>query len=152
MYMATQFQHTLTFNEIEAMRQQVLGVVSGIHTNKHRIMTQDYRQLNNHLQYVLTTLSNMSNILAVEKSDPYNSRQADYSKVSGLVGKKVVYNPDGSTRIIDNNNINTTGDGWENQFDEGLLMKPPCFQMPPQSMTNIQNIQLSSQRNLTHHL
>lgn len=151
MYMS-QFQHTLTFKEIEGMRQQVLGVMSNIHSNKHRIQSHDYRQLNNHLQHVLGTLSNMSNIIAVEKADPYNSKEADYTQVTGVEGKKVVYNPDGTTRIIDPSSVHTTGEGWEQQFDEGLLMKPPCFQMPPQSLTSIANIRVASQQGLTHNL
>jgi hypothetical protein len=150
--MSVQFQHTLTFKEIESMRQQVLGVMSGIHSNKHRIMSQDYRQLNNHLQQVLSTLGNMTNILTVEKADPYGSSQADYTQVTGVVGQKVVYNPDGSTRIINPNSVHTTGEDWERQFDEGLLMKPPCFQMPPQSLTSIPNIRQASRQGLTHNL
>lgn len=149
--MATQFQHTLSFKEINDMRQQILGVMSNIHTNKHRIMTHDYRQLNNHLQYALNTLGNMSNILAVDKSDPYQSKQSDYSKVSGS-NKQVVYNADGTTRIIDSNSRNNTGEEWEKQFDEGLLMKPPCFQMPPQSLSDINRIKQASQIGLGHNL
>lgn len=142
--MATQFKHTLTFKEIEGMRNQVISLLSNIDTNKHRIMTHDYRQLNNHLQYVLNTLGNMHNIMAVERSDPYGSRQPDYTQVTGMNGKKVVYNPDGTTRIIDSKQVHVTGDDWERQFDEGLLMRPPCFQVPPQNMTSIPRIRQAS--------
>lgn len=150
--MSTQFQHTLTFNEIDAIRQQILGVVSRIHSNKHRIMSQDYRQLNNHLQYTLTTLGNMANTLAIEKSDPYSSKQADYTKVTGLGGKTILYNPDGSTRLVDANSVHTTGEGWENQFDENLLIKGPSYQKPPQSLTNIRHIRQAAQRSSTYGL
>lgn len=142
--MATQFQHSLSFGEIEGMRKQIIALLSTIDTNKHRIMTHDYRQLNNHLQYALNTLGNMHNILAVEQSDPYGSRQAEVSGIQSSQGKKVVYNPDGTTRIIDGNKVHTTGEDWERQFDEGLLMRPPCFQVPPQNITSIPRIRQAS--------
>jgi hypothetical protein len=142
--MATQFQHSLSFEEIESMKNQVLTLITSISTNKHRIMTHDYRQLHNHLQYTLNTLGNMHNIMTVERSDPYGSQQADYSKVTGVQGKKVVYNPDGSTRIIDDNERHATGESWEKQFDESLLMRPPCFQAPPQSLTSVPRIRQAS--------
>jgi hypothetical protein len=142
--MATQFQHSLSFEEIEGMRTQVLNILSNLNTNKHRIMTHDFRQLNNHLQYALNTLGNMHNILAVEQSDPYGSQQSDYSQVSGLKGKKVLYNPDGTTRIVDNSDSLGRGEDWEKQFDEGLLMRPPCFQIPPQNLTSIPRIRQAS--------
>jgi len=138
--MATQFQQTLSFNEIESMRQRVLSMLSWLNTNKYRVRTHDYRQITNHLQYVLTTFGNMTNILAVEQSDPYHSQQADYTKIAAVSGKKVIYNPDGSTRVIDTEGVHTTGEDWERQFDEGLLMKPPCYQLPPQNLTDINRI------------
>jgi len=142
--MATQFHHSLSFEEIEKMRNQVIVLLTDIEHNKHRIMTHDFRQLNNHLQYVLNTLGNMHNILTVERSDPYSSSQADYTQVTGTEGKKVVYNPDGTTRIIASGQLQSTGEDWEKQFDEGLLMRPPCFQIPPQSLTNITRIRQAS--------
>ena len=152
--MASQFQHSLSFGEIQSLKQQVLGIISTIETKKHKIMPHDFRQLNNNLQYTLTTLNNMHNILAVEKSDPYGSRQADYSKVAGVGGRTVVYNSDGTTRIVGANGVSSTGEDWEKQFDEGLLMKPPCFQLPPQNLTNINRIRqaASSDNDLTKNL
>ena len=152
--MASQFQHSLSFGEIQSLKQQVLEIISTIETKKHKIMPHDFRQLNNNLQYTLTTLNNMHNILAVEKSDPYGSRQADYSKVAGVGGRTVVYNSDGTTRIVGSDGVNSTGEDWEKQFDEGLLMKPPCFQLPPQNLTNINRIRqaASSDNDLTRNL
>lgn len=149
--MSQQFQHSLTLDEIGSVRRQIIGVLDFLNTNKTRIMPQDFRQLNNHLQYSLTTLTNMSNVLSVEKSDPYNSHHADYSKVTGTGGRTVVYNQDGTTRVVNAGaqSFNTTGDGWEQQFDQGLLQKPPCFVMPPQSLTHIPSIRKSSQYDMT---
>jgi hypothetical protein len=152
--MASQFQHSLSFGEIQSLKQQVLGIISTIETKKHKVMPHDFRQLNNNLQYTLTTLNNMHNILAVEKSDPYGSRQADYSSMAGVGGRTVIYNSDGTTKIVGSNAPNNTGEDWEKQFDEGLLMKPPCFQLPPQSLTNINRIRQAagSDNDLTRNL
>lgn len=152
--MATQFQHTLSFEEIEQMRQHVLSLVSSIHSKKHRIMSHDHRQLNNHLQYVLTTLSNMHNIMTIEKSDPYGSKESNYTQVTGMGGRKLVYNADGTTRVITSSSIHNSGEDWEKQFDEGLLQKAPCFQIPPQSMTSIRRIRQAghSEHDMKHNL
>lgn len=147
--MATQFKHTLTQGEIKQMKDKLLSVMSDIHTNKHRIMTHDYRQLNNHLQFALNTLGNMSNILQVEKSDRYGSNNG-YTDATG--GKRIVYNPDGTTRLIAPNEMKTTDEGWEKQFDENLLMRPPCFQVPPQSLTSIPRINQASDWSMTQYL
>jgi hypothetical protein len=152
--MTSQFQHSLSFGEIQALKQQVLGIISTIETKKHKVMPHDFRQLNNNLQYTLTTLNNMHNILAVEKSDHYGSRQADYSSMAGVGGRSVIYNSDGTTKIVGSNTLNNIGEDWEKQFDEGLLMKPPCFQLPPQSLTNINRIRQAagSDNDLTRNL
>ena len=136
----SQFQHTLSLGEIDAMRQQVLKLLSTIERNKYRIMTHDFNQLNNHLKYTLNTLGNMSNILTVERSDPVYGSAAS---ATGQ-GKMVVYNPDGTTKIINSSTVHTTGEDWERQFDAGLLMRPPCFQVPPQNLTSIPKIKAAA--------
>lgn len=142
--MAAQFKHSLSFEELEGMRNQILSLIGKINTNKHRIMPHDFRQLNNHLQYTMNTLANMQNVLVVERSDPYGSRQSDYTQVTGMQSKKLVYNSDGTTRIIAPHQVHTTGEDWEKQFDEGLLMRAPCFQVPPQNLTSIPRIRQAS--------
>jgi hypothetical protein len=139
--MSSQFNHTLSFGEIESMRKGVLTLLSTIERNKYRMLTQDFNQLNNHLRYSLNILGNMTNILTVEKSDPYSSGSA------GVQKKTVVYNADGTTKIIDSASVHTTGEEWEQQFDAGLLMNPPCYSMPPQSLTSIPHIKRASGRN-----
>jgi len=145
--MASHVEHTLSFDEIQEIKGRILGIISTIETKKHKIMPHDFRQLNNHLQYSLTTLNNMHNILAVQKSDPYGSRQTDYSKVTGTGSRTVLYNSDGTTRVVGSTQITSTGDDWERQFDEGLLMKPPCFQVPPQNLTNLNRLRHAANEN-----
>lgn len=131
-------------NEIQGLQQDVLNILAKIEPLKYRINTQDHRQLVNHLQYTLTTLRNMSNTVHVEQSDPYNSSHLDYAATSAS-GQKLVYNPDGTTRIVNSATLHTTGEGWESQFDESTLMKPPCFMVPPQNVTGLRNIRQASE-------
>ena len=138
---------TLSKSDIYGLEQDVLAILKKIETKKYKIQNSDFRQLTNHLQYCLTTIRNISQTLAVEKADPYNSVQADYTSTSLLTGKKIQYMPDGSVRVVDPKQFNTTGDGWENQFDESMLLKPPCFQSPPQNLTNISNIRNATEWN-----
>lgn len=138
--------HRLSQTEIQTLQDDVLNILSKLESLKYRIASHDQRQLVNHLQYTLTTLRNMSNTVAVEKSDPYNVSHNDYTS-SNLSGKKVQYNPNGTTRIIDPVAVHTTGDGWENQFNESLLIKPPCYMMPPQSLTSIPQLRQASEYN-----
>ena len=136
--MSRQFEHTLTTKEIGGVKKSIIGILDYLHTSKYRILPEDYRQLCNHLQYSLTTLTNMDNVLLVEKSDPYNLTQAH---------KTLTYNQDGTTRFVDKRSLDTTGDGWEQQFDKGLLQNPPCFMMPPQSLTHIPQIRKAAFKN-----
>lgn len=130
----------LSQNEIQELQRDVLNILQKLEPVKHRIAPQDHRQLVNHLQYTLTTLRNMSNTIAVEQSDPYNSMAGQLS------AKRVLYNQDGTTSIVDPSSVHTTGDGWENQFDENLLLKPPCFQTPPQNLTSLKAIRNASEQ------
>lgn len=136
--------HTISQSRIQELQNDVLKVLDKVEKSKYQIRTHDHRQLVNHLQYTLTTLRNMSNTIAVEKSDPYNSYQSDY-QAGPHAGKKVQYAPDGKAHIIGASDVHTTGDGWEAQFDENLLIKPPCFQMPPQNLTSIPVIRRTSE-------
>ena len=127
--------HSLSSQEIEGMRGSIISLLNNINTNKHRIRTSDYNQLNNNLKYALNTLSNMHNFLTIAPTSPEASAGNAWCQT-----KKVVYNPDGSTRIIDSQQFHTTGEDWERQFDERLQIRAPCYQQPPQVLTSIPRI------------
>lgn len=129
------------------LEQGVLNLLSKVDQQKYYLQNGDYRQLTNHLQFCLTTIRNISQTLAVQQADPYNAFQADYTSASGMSGKKVKYMPDGSVMIVDAKSLNTTGDGWENQFDESMLIRPPCFQSPPQNLTNLKSVRQATEWN-----
>lgn len=124
MYMAQRISQS----QIQDLQRDVLNIVSKVDRLKHSIRTEDTRQILNHLQYTLSVLRNMSNS---EKVAPASSSFSERNYGPA----KVVYNPDGTTRIIHTKELHTTGDGWEGQFDESLLIRPPSYIAPPQSKT-----------------
>jgi hypothetical protein len=86
----------------------------------------------NHFQFALNHLGNMINILSVQSSDP----RTQYSGWQSTgPARTVIYNPDGSTKIINANEPVSRGEAWETQFDESLLLRPPNYMLPPQSIT-----------------
>jgi len=128
---------SLSLDEINMLKTKVLEVLNYVETNKSRIRSEDKKQIHNHLNYTLNTLGNMSNSAIVQASEPcYGSASSS---------KTIIYNKDGTSRIIDPTNIPRTNDGWEAQFDSSLLMKPPCFQLPPQNITNIKQLKQASE-------
>jgi hypothetical protein len=137
----------LSSKDVLELEQDVLNILKKVDQKKYYLHNGDFRQLNNHLQYCLTTIRNISQTLAVQQADPYNSFQADYTATNGMTGKKIKYMPDGSVKIVDAAALNTTGDGWENQFDETMLVRPPCFQSPPQNLTNLTSIRQATEWN-----
>ena len=141
----------LNSKEVLELEKQVLTLIANVDSKKYKMHNNDFRQLTNHLQYCLTTIRNISQTMAVEQSDPYNSYMKDYTRVSNLEGKKVQYLPNGSVRIVSASSLNTTGDAWENQFDESMLIRPPCFQAPPQNLTNITTIRQANEWNRVKH-
>jgi hypothetical protein len=137
----------LSSTDVLELERDVLAIIKKVDDKKYYLQNGDFRQLTNHLQYCLTTVRNISQTLAVQQADPYNAFQADYTSTNGMTGKKIQYMPDGSVRIVDAKAFNTTGDGWENQFDESMLMRPPCFQTPPQNLTNLSSIRQATEWN-----
>jgi hypothetical protein len=119
---------------------KVLDVLQYVEQNKHRLRSHDRVKISNHLNYALSTMDNMINIRHVEEADPYNETTGNYQLNPRMSNRTVIYNTDGTTKIVDKSKLNVTGDGWEQQFDENLLLNPPCYVMPPQNLTDINNI------------
>lgn len=149
-------EQTLSLPEIDEMRKGVISLLRTLELKKHLVRSQDRSKLVNHLNYSLETLDNMVNIKRVEMSDPYNSYAAapgtDYRLDPRSTTRTVVYNRDGTTKIVDRGSINSTGEEWERQFDESQLLKPPCFMMPPQNLSSINRIKSATQDNRVNNL
>jgi len=149
-------EQTLTLREIDEMRNNVIAILRNLEIKKHLIRSHDRTKLVNHLNFTLETLDNMINIKKVEMSDPYNKWSAkpgdNYTLDPRATTRTVVYNRDGTTKIVDKSLHDSSGEEWERQFDESQLIKPPCFMMPPQNLSNISKIKNASASNRINRL
>lgn len=87
-----------------------------ISANKCNFRPGQLEALTNHHNFLISFLTDMETIQQVELSDIY-SRQLiknDKKDFSGVPKQE-----------------------WEAQFDERLNLNPPCYLMPPQSITSI---------------
>jgi hypothetical protein len=141
----------IKMEEIDLMRGNLLALVDYVYKNRFRMQQDDGRQLDNHLKYALTILSNMSNKLQVQLSEPCYSPSCHNTGASspyrnGQSGQTVLYDQQGNTTIVNKDRLPRTGDGWEQQFDSTLLLNPPCYTIPPQNLTNISTIRKAAAR------
>ncbi len=147
---------SLSFNKIDKLRVRILRNLKDLELNKYHIKSHDLTQLRNHHNFILSTLDNMVNIQKVEKSDPWNNIQSINDICNevevGNNNKTVIYNPDGTTRIVSNTNISKTNGDWEHQFDPSIHMNPPCYIMPPQNLTSINKINNSGEHDIMNGL
>jgi hypothetical protein len=130
----------LSMKEISMMKGTLLQLINYVDDNRHRMRQEDRKQLANHLNYALNTLGNMSNSLDVQMSQPCWGASCPTDPVRP--GEKpqtkfMMYNRDGTSTVLDKKDLPRTKDDWEMQFDESLLLRPPCYQMPPQNVTDL---------------
>lgn len=141
-------EQTLSLPEIDELRNGVMTILRKLELKKHQLRSHDRTKLVNHLNFTLETLDNMVNIKRVEMADPYNGWAAkpgsDYMIDPRATKRTIVYNPDGTTRIVDNSRLDSSGEEWERQFDQSQLIKPPCYMMPPQTLSSIDRIKSAS--------
>lgn len=141
-------EQTLSLPEIDELRNGVMTILRKLELKKHQLRSNDRTKLVNHLNFTLETLDNMVNIKRVEMADPYNGWAAkpgsDYMIDPRATKRTIVYNPDGTTRIVDNSRLDSSGEEWERQFDQSQLIKPPCYMMPPQTLSSIDRIKSAS--------
>jgi hypothetical protein len=114
--------------QIQHLQKATLSIIDQIEHLKHQIRSHDMKQMINHLQLTLSTLRNMSNSIMLDNAAP-SFTERNNSNV------KVIYNPDGSTRIVRSACLASNGDGWESQFDENLQIRGPTYLRPPASKT-----------------
>jgi hypothetical protein len=148
---------SLKLSKIDVMRIRILKNLKELESSKHEIRSHDFTKLMNHHNYILSTLDNMVNIRKIEQSDPWNNMQHANANALGKTklgksNKTVIYNTDGSTRVVSNKQLVNTGEGWEHQFDQSMLVNPPCYIMPPQYLTSIKKIRNSGKHDMTRNL
>jgi hypothetical protein len=125
----------LTQSDIDGLETRIVQVLSQVESKKHGITSYDFNQLNNHLQMCLTVFRNIRNNLTVQASDTYGGYNQNYTGIGQ--SPKIFYNTDGTTKIVNGNTPETTNEEWEKQFDQSLLINPPCFIVPPQNITSV---------------
>lgn len=144
-------EQTLSLPEIDEFRNGIIALLKHLELKKQLIRSHDRTKLVNHLNFSLEVLDNMVNIKKVEMADPYNRWNAqpttNYMLDPRANIKNVIYNPDGTTRIIDNASRPTNQEEWTRVFDESQLINPPCFMMPPQNLSSIQRIKSANLEN-----
>lgn len=144
-------EQTLSLTEIDKFRNGIISLLRDLELKKYQIRSHDHTKLVNHLNFSLEVLDNMVNIKRVEMADPYNHWNAqpttNYMLDPRADVKNVIYNPDGTTRIIDSMTRPTITEEWQRQFDESQLINPPCYMMPPQNLSSIPRIKQATLEN-----
>ena len=138
---------SLQIGKIDKLRLRILKNLQELEEYKHLIRSHDLTKLKNHHNFILSTFDNMINIKKVEQSDPWNNMQHapnhSGSNSHSDSAKTVIYNSDGTTKVVSNKELASTGEGWEHQFDSSMLVNPPCYIMPPQYLSSINKIKSS---------
>ena len=80
-YSPTNFNTSLTLDEIDVLRKPLIENIARLNLNKARLRGDEYNQLINYHNYTLNILNNMQNIKQVELANPYNRNM--YSVVHG---------------------------------------------------------------------
>ena len=135
------FRATIPMCDIDKMRKRIMDNIAELNLKRNLMLPSDFTQLMNHHQYILNIYNNIINVKKVEQSDPFapsyqgwvkQQYQADPNK-----GKQIlIYNPDGTTRFIEESSL-CKNEEWEAQFDKSLLLNPPSYVYPPNNVYNI---------------
>jgi len=131
--------HRLSLQEIDEHRKTLQQSLARIQMQKVRISPNDYRNLMNYMQFCLTIFDNMINFKEVEENSPYNHQRIGQNGYTTARSSTVVYNSDGTTKIVHPDEKNQDRAEWEMQFDQNV-MNPPCYIRPPMNVYNIDRI------------
>ena len=133
------FRAALPVSEIDRMRTRIIENIAELNLKRSTMLPNDFTLLMNTHQYALNLYNNMINTKKVEQQDPYAPKHDCYKKNKNLLdpykGKTtIVYNQDGTTKIVSESELCRTNDEWESQFDPSLLLNPPSYVFPPQNV------------------
>lgn len=136
------FNSSMTVEEIDRLRSRLIHNISDLNIMKAKMQSSDFTQLMNYHQYCLDIFNNMINTRKIMESDTYAPSTAPFTDdlcVDNPVrGRKtIVYNNDGTTRIVGENDLCTKNEEWERQFSPSLLQNPPLYNLPPSNVWNI---------------
>ncbi len=145
------FRSSLPIAEIDKLRTRIRLNIAELNLKRNLMYPNDFTLLMNHHQYILNLFNNMINAKKVEQSDPYAPTYQAYTRnqyhIDPYKNKKtLIYNPDGTTKIVGEHELSRTNEEWEAQFDRSLLLNPPSYIYPPSNVWNIRQVKRMSQQ------
>lgn len=144
------FRAAIPVTEIDKMRKNIIDNIATLNLKRQTMSPNDFNLLMNTHQYALNLFNNMINTKKVEQQDPYAPTHDCYKKNKHLLdpykGKTtIVYNPDGTTRIVSESDLCRTNEEWEAQFDPKLLLNPPSYTFPPLNVWRTEQVKAMGQ-------
>jgi len=123
---------SLNNQEINLMLKNVSALFDQVEKNKYKMPSTSYAEIINYNNMIRNVLVNMHNINQV------TAFTHDYNKQHELNRNyEIVYNRDGSSKIIDKRLKTPIADSWEAQYDDSNNISPPCYMAPPSNLTSI---------------
>jgi|694.fasta_scaffold01901_28 hypothetical protein len=129
------YQHKLNPNVVKEMKQHLSASIYLLNKHQAEILPTQKQAMMNHLEFVNNMLNDM---LSVPQNGQFNDK-FEYNQRNSGNNMKVIYSNEGNATIVDKNKQHFKQE-WELQFDEGLNINPPCYLLPPQTLTGINNI------------
>jgi hypothetical protein len=114
---------------IAGLKSNLLINMQVIMSNRANLRPGQLEALSNHHNFLIDFLSDMVSVQNVENTDVYNQWMKPFS-----IDAKSRHNP-GQVK-----------QEWEAQFDESLNLNPPCYIMPPQSITGLDAISRAARK------
>ena len=126
----------LTLEEVTRLRTGALQAVEALKAAKARIPPNDFMNLVNQYQYIITMYNNMVNTLQYQQTNP---TQPCGPFGPGDLQQKLVYGRDGTTTTIVRERDLYSGAEWEEQF-RANVHNPPSYMMPPRNVWDLQQL------------
>jgi hypothetical protein len=122
-------QQNLDIRVIDGLKSNLLKNMQVIMSNRTNLRPGQLEALSNHHNFLIDFLSDMASVQNVESTDIYNQWMKPFS-----IDSKSLHEPGRAKQE------------WEAQFDENLNLNPPCYIMPPQSITGLDAISRAARR------
>jgi hypothetical protein len=140
------FNASASIADINQLRSRLEQNIGQMTMMRAKFDSSDFTQLMNYHQYCLNIFDNMINTRKVMESDTYYSTQPpvtmDFCVDNPVLGRKMlVWNQDGTTKIIGENDLCRKNEEWERQFTPSMLQNPPMWTFPPSNVWNIKQAQ-----------
>ena len=116
-------QQNLDSRTIATLKSNLLKNMQLLLVNRTNLRPGQLEALTNHHNFLIDFLNDMETVQNLENTDANNQWMKPFSIDSGRMPDK-----------------GRAKQEWETQFDENLNLNPPCYIMPPQSITGLDRI------------